>query len=145
MQRFLLGLCAGLALALTLSGPSAAGPDPREDKARELLRLSGADATGEQVMAQMMAQFQAMGVPADFSSRFLAKARAKPMSDLVVPIYVELLDAPTMDATITFYRSPAGQRFLAAQPEITRRSMEAGQRWGMQLGQEVAAELAGGQ
>ena len=45
-----------------------------------------------------------------------------------------------LTAIIGFYKSPAGTKFIAVQPEIARQSMALGQRWGAQIGREIEAE-----
>jgi hypothetical protein len=45
-----------------------------------------------------------------------------------------------MQAAIAFYKSPAGAKFIAVQPEVMQRAMILGQRWGHAIGREIEAE-----
>ncbi len=60
--------------------------------------------------------------------------------DQISALYAEKLALEDLKAIVGFYKSPAGVRFIAAQPEIMRQSMALGQRWGTQLGQEIEQE-----
>ena len=75
-------------------------------------------------------------------SCFLEKATAEALIELVVPIYVKHLDLETIEAAIKFYETPAGAKLITATPIITQESMVAGQAWGLQLAQEILAEMA---
>ena len=45
-----------------------------------------------------------------------------------------------LNAIVAFYKSPAGVKFIAVQPDIMRQSMTLGQRWGQQIGAEIEQE-----
>ena len=134
---------AQLALFSTLlmTPHALAGDKAEAAKARQLMELTGSAELGQQMMAQMMTQFQAMGLDEAFVTEFQKRARPEHLVDMVVPIYVENLDEDTMDAAITFYSSKEGKKLVAALPAITEQSMRAGQAWGEKLGAEVAEAL----
>jgi uncharacterized protein len=58
----------------------------------------------------------------------------------IAALYAEKLSAEDMGAVVAFYRSPAGARFIAIQPEMSRQAMVLGQRWGSAIGREIEAE-----
>lgn len=129
-------------LTLTLSMPTAQADDAKvEALARELMALTGAANLGEQTMQAMMAEFAKLGVPSAFSERFMAKANADQLVELVVPIYVETYDEKTLKAALKFYRSREGATLITKMPEINQRAMAAGQAWGAALAQEVMEEM----
>lgn len=129
-------------LTLTLSMPAAQAADDKvEALARELMELTGAANLGEQTMQAMMAEFAKLGVPPEFSERFMAKANADQLVELVVPIYVETYDEKTLKAALKFYRSKEGALLVSKMPEINERAMAAGQAWGAALAQEVIEEM----
>jgi hypothetical protein len=83
-------------------------------------------------------------IPAVFWDRFAERARARRADfvELLVPIYSHLFSTAELRGLLEFYRGPLGQRLLAAQPDLTREAMLAGQQWGTRLGTEIGQELA---
>ena len=137
------------ALALALALPLTAAPsvtrspqDEKEKKVRKLLEVTGAAATGKQVLDSMMDQFAKLpDLPPGFVDKFKEIADGKQRFDLIVPIYLKHLDEETIDAGIAYYESPAGKKFLKAQPAIVQESMAAGQKWGGELAQKALKAL----
>lgn len=60
--------------------------------------------------------------------------------DQIAGVYAEKLALEDLNAIIGFYKSPAGVKFIAAQPDILRQSIILGQRWGARLGREIEQE-----
>lgn len=136
------------ALLLTLpanaqeSRSEAVATAAKEKKVRTLLELSGASRQGRQVMDAMLAQFEQMPeLPKGFITEFKRLAKPDDLVELIVPIYSKHLTEGDVDALIAFYKSPAGKRFVAAQPDITTESMEAGRRWGEGVARQVIQTL----
>lgn len=120
----------------------AAATAAKEKKVRTLLELSGASKQGRQVMDAMLAQFEQMpDLPKGFIDEFKRIAKPSDLVELIVPVYSKHLTEVDLDALIEFYKSPVGRRFVAAQPEITRESMEAGRRWGEGVARQVIRTL----
>ena len=127
MRTSLLIPLAALLFALPAAAQEArseaAAMDAKEKKVRTLLELSGASQQGRQVMDAMLAQFEQMPeLPKGFIAEFKRIAKPADLVELIVPIYSKHLTEGDVDALIAFYKSPAGQRFVGAQPEITRES-----------------------
>lgn len=53
--------------------------------------------------------------------------------DKLAVIYMESYSEQDVDAILAFYNSPVGKKMVAETPAITKKSMEIGQQWGMQL------------
>jgi hypothetical protein len=83
-------------------------------------------------------------VPAVFWDRFLAQARRRQgeFIDSLVPVYARAFDVADLKAMLELYKSPFGQRLLAAQPKVAQESMALGQRWGALIGAQVGQQLA---
>jgi hypothetical protein len=62
--------------------------------------------------------------------------------DLLVPVYLEQFSEEDLDAAIAFHESPAGQRFLAAQPRVMREARRVGEQWGLRLAEKTLRALA---
>lgn len=61
--------------------------------------------------------------------------------DMLVPIYQEYLTQEDLEEVIKFYQSPAGKKLGSSAPHISMATMQAGQQWGMKLGQKIQAKL----
>ncbi|MCB9871947.1 MAG: DUF2059 domain-containing protein [Planctomycetes bacterium] len=111
-------------------------------KVRTLLTLTGADKMGKQMLKQMMAQFAKMPqLPEGFADKFVELAKKEDLVSMIVPVYVKHLEEKDIDATIEYFGTPSGKRWLAAQPKILQESTTIGQKWGQQLAMKVMREL----
>lgn len=117
-------------------------PSNKEMKIRKLLDTTGAAATGKQVMDAMLNEFgKSNNLPEGFIEKFKETARPDTLVEIIVPIYLKHLDEDTVDGAIAFFESPAGKKFLKAQPEILKESMEAGQKWGAESARKTLRAL----
>ena len=139
VKRF---LCV-LALALLLPAIGLGQSTPaKEQKVRKMLQLSGAADLGQQVMDGMIAQFSQMpNLPKGFLDKFKQLAKPSKLIDMIVPIYAKHLDDDAIDAAIAFFQSPGGQKFVKAQPGITKESMEIGAKWGREIAEEAMRQM----
>ncbi len=113
---------------------------------RQLLAKTGAV---DQALAMMEANVQAQRaanprIPAVFWDRFVEQARARrgELAELMTTAYVSYFTAEDLRQLLAFYDSPIGAKLLSVQPELTRQSLAAGQRWGSLIGADVARKLA---
>lgn len=102
------------------------------------LAVTGLEAS---ITAQRAASPQ---IPPEFWDEFTVRARrdVPRFVELLVPIYDEHFTRAQLEQLVTFYQSPLGRHLAEVQPRITTQSLEAGGRWGRELGVEVAEELA---
>lgn len=61
------------------------------------------------------------------------KASMVELYDKLAAVYMESYTEEDVDAILAFYASPVGKKMIAETPEITQKSMQIGQMWGMQL------------
>lgn len=110
---------------------------------RKLLKLMGSARMGVQATEQLVRTYQIAlpQVPPSFWRQLSAQITEDALIELIVPIYDRNLSHDDVRALLTFYSSPAGQRFLKALPEIQRESHVAGQRWGLQLTRQVEEQV----
>lgn len=153
---------AGLALAvLPLLAPRAAEPaapaaeppaaeapaakemSEKEKDIRKLLDMTGAGQLGKQLMDQMLAQFkQAMPrVPEKFWDEVAKETSVEQLVEMVVPVYDGNFEHEDIKGLIAFYESPLGKKLIAAQPQIMKESMAAGQKWGMEVAARIVKRL----
>lgn len=149
-------LAAALVLALSaavFSAPlRAQAPEPaRLSAAREMMEVAGVAKQFDELMpllAQQLSQsFMAVApekadeirqVFAQLPGKFID--RKGELIDAVASLYAQELSVEELGAVSAFYRSPAGAKLLAVQPQIARQSMALGQRWGAQIGREIEQE-----
>ncbi len=84
-------------------------------------------------------------VPAQFWTEFGGEMKKEinpqELMDMIVPIYDKHFSHQEIRQLIAFYQSPLGKKISATLPEIQRESLEAGQEWGLHLGDRIADEL----
>jgi hypothetical protein len=146
-------LALSLATTASAADPAPAAPTPaapaeavapnKEDDIRTLMALTGAGKIGTQFIEQMMASFKETypDVPASFWTAFAAEINADALIDKLLPVYEKHLTQDDIRQLIAFYRSPIGQKMIAAMPRITRDSMQIGQDWGRQVAEQVLARM----
>ncbi len=120
--------------------------DPEKEKSiRELLALTGSEATVKAAIPRIVAQFQASvpDAPAGFWDRVSKKFNdATPaLLDRLVPVYAAHFSKEEIDSIVTFYKTPAGQKLAKDMPLIQGESAVVGQKWGDEIGQQVQADL----
>ena len=140
-----------LALLVTLLSAAPAVGQTKVDPAkaaliRELLTLTNAPGLMvAQMEASIPAQRAAMPhIPKEFFDEFIARARRDlpRFVELVIPIWDAHFSKAQLEELVTFYKGPLGRHLASVQPVIVTQATQAGQRWGEQLGREVADTLA---
>jgi hypothetical protein len=141
--------CAALsqpALAQQRASPEALSA------ARELIETTGASAQFDQALplltGPLMQAFTTLApdrageireLMAEMVKRF--SSRKSELIEQIAVIYAESMSIEDMRGVTAFYQSEVGRRMVAAQPEIMRQSMFAGQTWGQRIGAEIDAEM----
>lgn len=148
-----LAAAAALLALLALPAPVRAQA-PEADRiaaAKELMQIAGVAKQFDEVMPYLTRQLAQsfMAVAPDkaneirevFSQLAIKFVDRKgELIDQIAAVYAEKLAMEELSALIAFYKSPAGMKFVAVQPDIMRQSMMLGQRWGAQLGHEIEQE-----
>ena len=124
------------ALCLLAASPPKAAPGKlspaKEQKIRDLLRETGADKVGDNMLAQMRAQLP----PAQYES-IAQVIHPNELIDLLVPVYARHFDEEELDGLLGFYRSPLGQKLLGEMPAISAESMAVGQTYAREKAQQL--------
>lgn len=110
------------------------------------MTVTGSEAVYKAVIDQMIVTLktQKPGVPESVWNEFgemFTKAASEDILDMLFPIYQKNLTEDDLKATIAFYETPAGQKLALKTPLIARESMQAGQEWGMKIGQKFVDKL----
>ena len=147
-RRFLLAFIAAGAVAT--SGRAQRSPQPADPATvaavHRLLELTHAPQLAVQTMEAMLPAQRASNprIPGVFWDAFLAHARRDVgmFADSLTAICAAHFTKKEVDELIRFYETPTGRRLAGLQPQITQESMMMGQRWGAEIGRQVAESLS---
>ncbi|HEY7351450.1 MAG TPA: DUF2059 domain-containing protein [Terriglobales bacterium] len=128
--------------------------DPgKEADIRKLLDMVGTKATMVRTMGEMITNMRPLlmnSLPPGayreklitlFSEKFQSKADPQQMLDLAVPIYDKYLSDEDIRGLMQFYSTPLGQKAIAVLPKLTSECLQAGEKWGEQLGRDSMIEV----
>ncbi len=117
--------------------------ESKNDDIRMLLELTGAAKLGIQIMDQMIEMFKQNmpDVPEKFWSDVMKEVKGDDLIKLIIPIYDKYFTHDDIKELIKFYNTPIGKKVIKLLPQITRESMEAGQKWGKELGEKIKNKL----
>jgi uncharacterized protein len=141
-----------VAILVTGAIAQAQAPDAsRLAAAKELMQVSGVSKQFDEVMpvlAQRLGESFVAVAPdkAELIREVFAQLAVKfvdrkaELIDQIAVFYAEKLSLEDLTEIVGFYKSAAGARLVAVQPEIARQSMALGHRWGAQIGREIEDE-----
>ena len=128
--------------------------DPAKEKdIRQLLELTGLADRMSEVMTEMEKNIKPMMEsalpPGDyraklidaFFEKFHSKLNLSELVDLTVPIYDKHFSHEEIKGLITFYKTPLGKKAISELPQLMSESMNAGQKWGENLGRTSMLEV----
>ena len=135
-----------LSLILMTAASSFAQSSTYKTTLKEMMQVSGAEASYKGIISQMMTMFktQKSTVPVAFWDELaikMNKMAVEQLVDLVLPIYQKHLTEEDIKGIIAFYKTPVGKKFAEQTPLITQESMAAGQEWGRKIGETVVSRL----
>lgn len=108
---------------------------------KKLMVLTGAGNIGIQVMSQLIGSLkQAIPASEDFWQGFMKEVNPDELINLVIPVYDKHLSHAEVKELIKFYETPVGKKMISVMPAITQESMQAGQKWGMDLAQRAKSK-----
>lgn len=114
---------------------------------KKMLESAGSQAGFQSALKQMFSMFreQKNNVPAevwDALQTEMEKTSVDDLTTLLTPVYQKQFTEADLEEIIKFYETPIGKKYAAAVPVIMQESMQAGQEWGMKIGQEIMQKLA---
>lgn len=146
--RRVIGLLFALSAAPLAGSLSAQAAPPDSAQLALARQLINAQGTGETMLKTLntafdMQRHQASGLPPVFfdSATAVARRRVPELIDSLVPVVAAQYSKDDMRQLVAFFASPLGQRFAAAQADISIAAGKLGQRWGMRIGAEVVKLL----
>lgn len=130
----------GLLLCLTPVYASAESSQPAsKESIQTLMQTTGAENMAKQMASQIIPMLKKLvpEAPESFWEDFFKEINAEQINELIIPIYQKYLTEQDIKAINAFYQSPAGQKLIRVQPQISKESMVAGQLWGQQIAEKV--------
>jgi uncharacterized protein len=149
LRSVVAAFCLSLVMA---QGARAQAADPeRVAAAKELLVASNVEKQMAAIVPTMFNQFRTiMRVsPQDTKVRDqifdevqkMFIERTNEVVDQIAILYARKFTVEEMHAVTDFYRTPAGQKFVLATPELAVDAMKIGQAWGQKIGVEAAQKI----
>ena len=136
-----------LFLVLLVSATSFAQVDKEYTKTlKKMFAVSGANESYNAAIKQMFTMFkqQYTNVEADIWEELEKEFSQTSINDLtekLVPIYAKYMTKDDLVAMINFYETPIGKKYAKNTPLIMQESMQVGQEWGMQIGQDFTEKM----
>jgi len=155
MTKRLLSI-AGLLILLALTAAPVAAQSPRPEDlaaARELVTTMKLTEQMKALIPILMKNMKAtmlIGRSPEFVRDFEAAmptlmaafdSRYGEFTDLMAGIYATNFTAPELQDMTAFYRTPTGQKVLRTLPAIAQQSVQAGQAWGLRIGEEIKQRM----
>ena len=114
-----------------------------EESIVKLLKLTGADKMGEQMINKMMPVMRQSlpDAPEEFFVVFKKEANVDYLIDMIVPIYQKYLSQSDVDELNKFYSTDIGKKIIQVQPLMLQESMLAGEMWGKAAGQRASITI----
>ena len=130
-------------LALLISFSALAQDNAKTKDMKKLLELTGAVKVGIQMMnTSIEAQRQTNpNIPQEFWDEFMKQITEDAFVEMVMPIYDKHYTHPEIQELIAFYQTPVGKKTITVLPLIAQESMEAGQKLGMQIAQNIIEKM----
>ncbi len=145
---FLLLASAGASFAQTTS---KVAPEKLE-AARNLLAATNTDAQFTTIIPLMFQQMrQSLPSPGSNKSEQIDQIfdeiqkqfldRRSEIIDQIAVLYASKFTVEEMNALADFYRSPVGQKFIEAMPQLTSEAMVLGNAWGQKIASEAEEKI----
>lgn len=135
---------SSIVLFLTvLSICSYAQTATKTENIRKLLELTGSGKIGVQVAQNMIVSFKKVypSVPDEFWEGFKRELNSEVLVEMVIPIYDKYYTETEIKELTDFYATPIGRKVITVTPLISQESMQAGQKWGKELGEKLYKDL----
>ena len=136
-----------LVVSLSFSFTSNAQTDTTYVKVLiEMLEVSGAEASFNAAMDQIftLSKSQYTNLSDEMWSELeteIRKISFKELMEMFTPVYQKHLSIDDLQASIEFYKTPAGKRIAEKTPIVNTETMVIAQKWGMELSQKVFKKI----
>lgn len=144
-MKKLLTLFAFIAL-FNFTGYSQTGTE-YETTLKTMFEVSGSEQTYQAAIKQIFKTYKQQYSNIDNETwndleKEFSKASLDDLTTMLVPVYKKYLTQEDLKELIKFYQTPVGKKFAKNTPFIMEESMQVGQQWGMQVGQDFKEKLS---
>jgi hypothetical protein len=113
---------------------------------RKMFEVSGSEESYQAVIKQMISMYkqQYSMVKADVWEELekeVLKTSLDNLTEMLAPVYQKYMNLEDLRELIKFYQTPVGKKFAKNTPFIMQESMQVGQEWGMQIGQDFIKKM----
>ena len=113
---------------------------------KKMFEVSGTEVSYQAAIKQMFSMFkqQYSSVESDVwgdLEKEISKTSLNELTEMLVPVYSKYMTLEDLQELIKFYETPVGKKFAKNTPLIMQESMQIGQQWGMQIGQEFEKKM----
>ncbi|MBN1231904.1 MAG: DUF2059 domain-containing protein [Candidatus Coatesbacteria bacterium] len=117
-----------------------------EDKTKDirlLLELTGAEENSKQAIQNLINIMKktAPAISDEYWKNFMKNLKTDVMINLLVPVYDKYFTHEDIKGMIEFYKTPLGKKIVSVQPSLTKDAMEIGQKWGIQISQQIMKDI----
>lgn len=119
-----------LTVSVVLLSQFVMAQDAFKEDVLKVLKASGSAAQMEMAKDQVM-QSIPEDKKADFSKDFDASLPS--LYDKMAKVFMETYTHDEVKQMLTFYASPVGKKITEKASELTKKNMDSGQEWGMEL------------
>lgn len=131
---------AQMATPETANTPAPPAHPITTEQSKELFELAGTKGMMEQMIRRSLAMQRASAppyIPAEVWTDLQDSFLKVDFAQLMAPTYQKYLSEEDAKQILAFYRTPAGQRLLAAMPQVLMESGEVGRKEGQRIATEV--------
>ena len=132
-----------LAIALFFSIQATA--QTKTENIVELLEVSGVKQNLRPMMRQMIAMIKTGSefdeVPNEYWEEVTSEQNVNKMIELYIPIYDKHYTEKEIKDMIAFYKTETGRSMVKKMPALLQESMGVGQKWGIQIAEEVLEKM----
>lgn len=114
-----------------------------KEAAQELFKVARLTKVGKNISSQLI-QLQKKkmpDIPSQFWSDFSKEIDIRALNESIVQLYITNLTVKEMKEITAFYKTETGQTFLNKLPLLSKETMNAGRKWGMDLRMQITKRL----
>jgi hypothetical protein len=126
-------------LAISTMGWSQA----KNGKILELMEVMGTKQNLHNVLNTMVAQYKTSypDIPSEFWKKAISEENVNDLFNKMIPLYSKYYTEKEINDLIVFYKTPTGKKMVETMPLVMNESMKIGQKWGMEIGSKIQAEV----
>lgn len=139
LSLFATALCLSVSLHAQVT-------DSYKETLHEMFRVSGTEDTYHVAIEQMLGIFREQYAHIDIGTweelkMEITQASIDDLTEMLAPVYAKHLTEEDLQGMIAFYETPLGKKYAMSNPLIVQESMQVGQAWGRQIGEDFVRKM----